>query len=174
MTLTRRLHLGCGEDYRDAWVNVDVNADVRTDEQFDLELGEWPLPDSHFHEIRAEHVFEHLDDVAGALQECRRVLVPGGRLTVVVPVGVNARTDPDHKHEWQWETPECYCGARHWDADVGLSVVDRDVRLRSTLPGVIGAAHDATIRARQARYGPGVWCFGEPHTTGEFEVVFER
>jgi len=166
------LHLGCGTDYREHAHNVDVNDRVRVDQRFDLENTPWPLPANEFAEIYAAHVVEHLSDVAGFLAECQRVLVPDGNLRVVVPIGVNAKADPDHENIWMWETPEMYCGKRHWDRDVGFTVQNRDVNLWSTLPGMFGTLHRQTIQARMELYGAGTWCFAEPHTSGEFGVVF--
>lgn len=166
-----KLHLGCGNDYREGWHNVDINL-VECDEQLDITDTPWPYPADSVDRIAAHHVIEHCDDVESVFRECKRVLKPVRALVVTVPIGYNALADPDHKHEWMWQTPEFYCGERHWDVDVGLSVVYRDVTLWSTLPGLLGRVHTKTLEARLAYYGPGVWCFGEPHTSGEFEVTF--
>lgn len=173
MTLPDRLHLGCGEDYRPGWHNVDVAESVRTDQHLDVTDTPWPFPSDHFTEIRGEHIFEHLPNQTDVLRECRRVLTADGELTVIVPVGLNAITDPDHATVWTWDTPRYYCGARHWDVDTGLTVVDRDVRLWSTLPGLLGAVHRLSLKARFRYYDAGVWCFTEPYSSGEFTVVFE-
>jgi predicted SAM-dependent methyltransferase len=45
------------------------------------------MPDGSVAEIYAGHMLEHLEreDARGFLRECHRVLVPGGRLGIVVP-----------------------------------------------------------------------------------------
>lgn len=169
------LHLGCGEDYREGWHNVDYVPSVDPDEVVDLDKYPWPWGDGSFETIRGSHVFEHLEDVEAALRECERILEPGGRLIVTVPVGVDARADPDHNHEWTWRTPTFYCGARHWDTDVGLDVVDRRVDIWShrrppRLARLITRYWTWKIR----RYGAGAWCFSLPAMSGEFTTIFER
>jgi len=167
------LHLGCGEDYREGAHNVDVVASVGPDEVADLDACPWPWPASSFTRIDAEHVFEHLEDVERALRECQRVLRPGGRLHVTVPMGANAVADPDHKRLWTWQTPEFYCGERHWDTDVGLSVVDKSVETHTHLPLPIGAVERAVFGLQKRSAGPGEWCFNWPGISGDFQVVFE-
>jgi hypothetical protein len=86
---------------------------------------------------------------------------------------MNERADPDHAHRWVWDTPEMYCGKRPWDADVGLTVVDREVTLHSHLTGLTGAAYKAVLFWLTVMQGPGRWQFDMPATSGEFRVVFE-
>lgn len=53
-------------------------------------IHELPYPDASFDVVRAERVFQHIDDPARALAEMIRVARPGGRVMVI---------DPDHS---QW------------------------------------------------------------------------
>lgn len=169
-----KLHLGCGRDYRDGWHNVDAVASVGPDEVVDLDDTPWPWADDSATAIVAEHVFEHLEDMAATLQECARVLEPGARARVTMPMGVNAAADPDHEHVWTWQTPLFYCGERHWDTDVGLSVVDRSVSMHSHHHGVVKRRVKQWVWAVETwLHGPGEWCFGQPAMSGEFTVVFE-
>lgn len=169
------LNLGCGIDHRpDAW-DVDAVASVDPDEVVDLTERPWPWPDACFERIVAAHVLEHLPDIAAALRECRRILSSGGELVATLPVGVDARADPDHYHVWTWRTPTFYCGERHWDVDVGLDVVDRDVELWTMLPeGRLRGAHERLLGWLLDRYDAGPWCFAMPATAGEFRVVFRN
>jgi SAM-dependent methyltransferase len=63
---------------------VDVRADVTR----------LPHRDATFDVVYCSHVLEHVVDDAGALREFRRVLVPGGRAVLMVPI-TRERTDED-------------------------------------------------------------------------------
>ena len=81
-----RLHLGCGAEKRDGWVNVDANAACEPD----LVSGADRLamyPDGVVDEIEANHLFEHftLAEAHAALAEWARVLKPGGVLSLELP-----------------------------------------------------------------------------------------
>jgi len=142
------------------------------DETVDLAQLPWPWAAESFNNIVAEHVFEHLPNIEGVLRECARVLRPSGTLEVIMPVGLNAIADPDHAHEWSWQTPDYYCGARHWDVDVGLTVVSKSVKLHSHLQARSRRLHEWLIDTLERLYGQGTWMFDVPMTSGEFEVVF--
>lgn len=170
-----RINLGCGPDQPDDWCNVDIDASQSPDVVQDLTQTPWPFADSCAEEIQAHHVLEHLDhdDTVAALEECARILAPGGRLHIRVPVGLDADADPDHVSRWTWRTPLMYCGERPWDADVGLRVVDRDVDLEVVGSGPVLGALRKWVDWRLDRHGPGRWCFGLPSTVGVFEVRME-
>jgi len=79
-----KLHLGCGDDYLQGYVNSDLYAE-HVDERFDaLKI---PYPDNTFDEVKAFHIIEHFDWQKGneALKEWCRVLKPGGRLHIETP-----------------------------------------------------------------------------------------
>ncbi len=81
-----QLHLGCGPDRRAGWVNVDVNPKF----QPDILSAADRLPmlqDDCCSIIESCHLFEHLtlSQARAALQEWRRLLVPGGELRLELP-----------------------------------------------------------------------------------------
>lgn len=175
MTNPDVLHLGCGEDYRTGEHNVDAVESVEPDEVVDLEERPWPWTDNSFSIVRANHVFEHMDDVEATLRECVRVLKPGGQLRTAWPVGLDAVADPDHKNIWEWRTPLFYTGERHWDSDVGLRVVTREVDLwPASGDNLFSALDKAKWALRKRLEGPGPWCFNQSGASGEFRVVFVK
>lgn len=80
-----KLNVGCGDDYLEGYVNVDVDERVRAD----VHCLAWELPydDGIVDEILASHVIEHFvePDRDEALAEWWRVLKSGGLLTVRCP-----------------------------------------------------------------------------------------
>lgn len=81
-----KLHLGCGPDKREGWVNVDVNEQFAPDLVADAHSLP-TLPDGSCAAIEACHLFEHLTptQAKAALTEWRRLLAPGGELLLELP-----------------------------------------------------------------------------------------
>ena len=85
-----KLNLGCGHrklPKEDGWVNVDCEAICEPDIVFDIASGDWALywERESIEEIVAAHVLEHIQSFKHVMQECYRVLVPEGNMTIVVP-----------------------------------------------------------------------------------------
>jgi len=124
--VTRIVDLGAGThpDPR-ATETVDLYADA--DHQFDLSE-EWPIATASVDGIVANHVVEHLE-AAHVFEQAGEALRAGGWLEITVPLGENARTDPDHTHEWTYGTPARFCRAEseHWDASTPFSLQDIEV-----------------------------------------------
>src|SRR5437899_11286021 len=77
-----RLNIGCGENLRPGWLNIDL--DPRADLRLDIRR---PLPfrEGSFAEIYSEPVLEHLaypGEVEEVLRDERRVLEAGGTVPV--------------------------------------------------------------------------------------------
>jgi hypothetical protein len=97
-----KLNLGCGHDYRDGWVNVDINQWHRTDIICDVT---WlkPIVDLHADHVLAQDILEHIPrtSVLTALTEWNRVLRLGGTIEVRVPdlqALVKLMDTPEYNH----------------------------------------------------------------------------
>jgi SAM-dependent methyltransferase len=95
-----KLNLGCCDDVRPDYVNVDITpragvvvADLRED---------WPWDDSTVEFILAHDIIEHLPDKIHTMNEAWRVLAPGGVIEIAVPTtnGPGAFQDPTHVSYW--------------------------------------------------------------------------
>ena len=82
-----RLHLACGHDYTEGFINIDFYApeDAVCDARFDVM--KLPYPDNSVDEIKAFHIIEHFHffEIQEVLKEWHRVLKPGGRLWLETP-----------------------------------------------------------------------------------------
>jgi predicted SAM-dependent methyltransferase len=109
-----RLHLGCGPNHFDGWINVDLDAAVRPDLRLDLRLG-LPVPERSVSLIYSEHVLEHfsLADGVRIMEDCHRGLAEGGVLRLAMP---DLRSIVDH-YAGDWRGQE-------WLQDPAYELVD--------------------------------------------------
>jgi len=82
-----RLNLGCGQDIRPGYVNVDVRNLPGVDLVLNLETDNLPYEDNSVDEILAKDVIEHFSfrNIEKVLREWHRVLKPEGLLTIQTP-----------------------------------------------------------------------------------------
>ena len=94
------LQLGCGIRPLQGAVNHDRTAHHDyVDVAHDLEYLPWPWQDGEFDKVIALDVMEHLRiDVQGWLDECWRILRPGGQLVLRLPAWNNALSWRDITH----------------------------------------------------------------------------
>lgn len=80
------LHLGCGSNHLEDWVNIDFSDDANKDVWWNLGQ-KIPLGNESCQYIFHEHVLEHfpMDRALDLLRECYRLLQPGGVLRVAMP-----------------------------------------------------------------------------------------
>lgn len=85
-----RLNLGCGEQILQGWDNYDINPCTDAVKYIDLNKIPYPFPDNYADEILFSHVLEHLTThPLDVMKELHRILKPGGRLIVKLPVNSN-------------------------------------------------------------------------------------
>ncbi len=80
------LNLGCGSIFHSDWLNVDFQGQGNKVLGYNLELG-IPFADNSFDIVYHSHILEHFSKKRAEffLEECFRVLKPGGLLRIAVP-----------------------------------------------------------------------------------------
>ena len=81
------LHVGCGHNRFDGWLNIDLNDNLDTvDISWDASK-RFPFDDGSCTLIYSEHFLEHLtvEQASTFLSECYRLLRPGGTLRIATP-----------------------------------------------------------------------------------------
>lgn len=102
------LVLGCGARPMEEAVNHDrVEHSPWVDIALDLDVMPWADICPGFDAIVALDLFEHLKDPYGAVNECHRLLDPGGVLVIRMAAHDNpaSYTDLTHRH---WATPDSF------------------------------------------------------------------
>lgn len=124
-----KLNLGCSDDLKSGYLNVDCYAGAGWPNYLQADLNQpWPWEDSSVDEIYAHDVFEHISGCYNTwalahpirvhnnpkiwvMNEAHRVLKPGGLLDMTVPcvmlsdgrVNPGAFADPTHVSYWTWD-----------------------------------------------------------------------
>lgn len=82
------LNLACGDFYLDTpeWINIDWYPHSTSVKKANL-LNPLPFPDNHFDIVYSSHFIEHIPKsrIEKFMNECHRVLKPGGTIRIVVP-----------------------------------------------------------------------------------------
>lgn len=77
-----KLHLGCGDDYRPEYVNIDINKRIKADLHCDF-VQKLPFKTNSVDEILCKNVFEHVPNPLDFLLEMKRVLKKRGKATII-------------------------------------------------------------------------------------------
>lgn len=80
-----KLHLGCGNDYKEGYINIDASKEVNPDVVWDLENTPLPFRDNSMDEILANHVLEHLYNFIPLMHELHRICCDGANIKIRTP-----------------------------------------------------------------------------------------
>jgi predicted SAM-dependent methyltransferase len=103
----KKLNIGCENEYREGWVNLDVNNKVKADVYHNLNKFPYPFKKEEFDVILASHVLEHLDDVEKAMKEIYRIAKDKAIVYLEAPHFSNPfalSSQLDHKHMFSYTT----------------------------------------------------------------------
>ena len=98
------LNVGAGNKIIEGAVNHDRRKHrPEIDVVHDLNILPWPWEDDSFDKIAAIAVLEHLDvDLITLLNECHRLLRPGGLLVIKLPLWDAEASYDDPTHRWRY------------------------------------------------------------------------
>ena len=103
------------------YTNVDKYPLDGVDVVHDLEVAPWPFADESADEIVGIDIIEHLVNAVGFMNECARILKPGGilNLRTCYYLSKNAFTDLDHKHFPTDESFDYWCKGTYFNQEYG-------------------------------------------------------
>lgn len=119
------VNLGCGKDIRHHMTNLDFP-------EWNADIHRIPFEKESVSQIHAYHFFEHVSEPVKVLQECQRVLKPGGHINIIVPYYTSQMQahDLDHKHAFCEETwrnlfSKIYYDKYkiEWKFDIGINII---------------------------------------------------
>ena len=101
--------MGCGNNVMADAVNHDrVKHRPEVDVVWDLDVRPWPWADGSFDLVVAASVLEHLKlDLVEAVDECWRILRPGGQLYLKLPHWQSDVAWRDPTHRWRYTLQSC-------------------------------------------------------------------
>ena len=105
-----KINLGCGQDYRDGWENWDISKHIKAEKYLDIRTDIFPANDNSVECIYCSGVLEQIlanEHLIHALNECWRILIPSGHLTIVVPNSRYSITFQD-PHDCRHFLPETF------------------------------------------------------------------
>ncbi len=83
-----KINIGCGRDYRKGWYNTDISTEVKCEQRMDIGYECVSLEAEVADEVYISGVLEQIGpntQLIHAMNECWRLLIPGGMLVIVVP-----------------------------------------------------------------------------------------
>lgn len=91
-----KLDIACGLQKREGFVGIDLSGD--NDITHDLTKYPWPFEDNSVFEINCSHYAEHVVDLKSFMEECYRILMPMGIMTITGPYYSSIRATQDFTH----------------------------------------------------------------------------
>ena len=103
--MSKKLNLGCGNDIRKNWINLDILNNKGVDIIHDLNKLPLPFNENYFDYILCTDVLEHINYFP-LMNELYRILKKKGILKIKVPhfTSRSNYTDPTHIHKFSSKT----------------------------------------------------------------------
>ncbi len=80
-----KLNLGSGRDYKEGFINIDYNKNLKAEVYHDLREMPYPFKDNTFSYIYASHIIEHFREPLDVLKELWRISKHKGIIHIKVP-----------------------------------------------------------------------------------------
>src|SRR3989338_2580426 len=105
----KRLHLGCGRDYLQGFINVDFCSGCKADLYCDLSKIPLPFKDNEVDYVYAKHFLSYIPDVYKWLNDLHRICKDGATVRFVMPhfSSTNVWTDMGHHRGFSTSSFDC-------------------------------------------------------------------
>ena len=85
----KKINLGCGDDYKREWINVDYRDNIKKDVQHDLNNFPYPFKDGEMDLCYMKGTITFLKEPIKALREMARITKKGGKIIVITPHAIS-------------------------------------------------------------------------------------
>ena len=85
----KKLNLGCGDDYKEGWINLDIDRQQKADVYHNLKKFPYPFKNNYFDYILANHILEHLEKPLKVIEELARICKDNGIIHIEMPYSTN-------------------------------------------------------------------------------------
>jgi hypothetical protein len=93
-----KLNLGCGEDYKEGWINLDI-LNIKKDIKHNLNKIPYPFKKSIFKEIFMKMILEHVNNPITVLKEIIRISKKNAKIIIIVPHATSYANFTDIQHK---------------------------------------------------------------------------
>jgi len=116
--VSKKLNIGCGNDYRVDHDNWDISEECKTDSVVDIANDMWPCEENFYDQIYCSGVLEQMqtnEQLLNVMNEAWRVAKPKCGFTIIVPSAKfsNAFRDPHDVRYFTEPTFNYFCGGTH-------------------------------------------------------------
>lgn len=125
-----KLNLGCGENKKEGFINLDWNSLTMPDVLHNLNMLPYPFIDNSMSLIEAYHVLEHTDAPFLVMKELHRMLKDGGELRIKVPHFSRGFTHAEHAHGFDVTFPLYFNKGFSRSGYLGFEFVLKNMKLR--------------------------------------------
>lgn len=142
----KRLNLGCGDDIRKGWDNIDIQKDKKLTKSFNFDKFPYPIQDDTYDYILLSQVLEHLEKPEKVLLELRRICKPNAIIRIEVPYYNNkgAFGSMQHLHYFSDETFKDFIEERKVINKKG----EFEIKTLNLTPTIVGKIIQKTLREK--------------------------
>jgi len=125
-----KLNLGCGNDTRKGYTNVDVMNIEGVDVVCDIEK-KLPFKDNSISEIMLNHIVEHIKDLESFLKELYRISRDGCIINIRTPYFSHESAFSNYQHirRFTWTTFDLFDSnhAEHFHTELSFKIIEKEL-----------------------------------------------